>query len=131
GARKQETKTKHGPGKEENTSHVFTDSTSNVSFMRSGMLCVFAANACSSKRVTHTVPRDESGRLLSGIYDRRRVQCPGRPHQWRWKHRNRLVLALFRRKLQLQYRCWWWSAGTQSRRFKHCRQPSSDVTKNY
>src|SRR5436190_982494 len=39
--------------------------------MRSGMLCVFAANACSSKRVTHTVPRDESGRVLSRIYDSR------------------------------------------------------------
>src|SRR2546430_658970 len=78
--------------------------------MRSGVRCVFTANACGSKRLWSAT----TGRMLSGIYDCGRLQCPCQPYHWGWKHRNRLVLALFRRKLQLQYRCWCRSAGAES-----------------
>ena len=51
------------------------------------LLCVFDTHAGSSGRCSG------AGRVLSRLHDSGRVQCPGSPHQRRWKHRTWLGSA--------------------------------------
>src|SRR6266513_4569763 len=77
----------------------------------SGVLSVFTTNASNASSITHTVPRDEPGRVLSRVYVSGRVQSTFSPHHRRWKLRIWLVFALSRYHRQLQHRAWRGNAG--------------------
>ena len=48
-------------------------------------------------------------RVLSRVHHSGRMQCASFAHHRGRKHRASLVLALFRRRRQLQHRCWRWN----------------------